>query len=156
MELSKRSLIIFGLGWLTSLALLGGIAGYYHMEYQNLLAKIKDYEGCVMRVNICINYEEFNGTVVWYNGTLVLAGCDLLSATRRVAVVDYKYYEYQSPGKCFVEAINNVWNSGNKYWMWYYWDPTNGKWERGDVGADAYILSPNETVMWRYEIPKYP
>ncbi len=153
MEFSKRSLIIFGLGWLTSLALVGLIAGYYYMEYQNLLAKLEEYEGQVMRVNICINYEEWNGTIVWHNGTIVLAGCDLLSATQRVAVVVAKPYEYQSPGKFFVEAINNVWNSGNKYWMWYYWDPADGKWKLGNVGADAYILSPNETVMWRYEVP---
>jgi hypothetical protein len=151
MELSKRSLIIFVLGWLTSLALLGCIAGYYHMEYQNLLAKIKDYEGCVMRVNICINYEEFNGTVVWYNGTLVLAGCDLLSATKRIAIVNYTYWP--SYKASFVDAINNVWKNGTHYWMWYRW--TSNSWEYGPVGADIYILSPNETVMWRYEKPHY-
>jgi hypothetical protein len=151
MELSKRSLIIFGLGWLTSLALLGCAAGYYHMECQNLLAKIKDYEGCVMRVNICINYEEWNGTVVWYNGTLVLAGCDLLSATKRVAIVNYTYWP--SYKASFVDAINNIWKNGTHFWMWYRW--TSNGWEYGPVGADIYILSPNETAMWRYEKPHY-
>jgi|YelNatPaOPRAMG01_1025707.scaffolds.fasta_scaffold16962_2 hypothetical protein len=148
MELSKRSLIIFSLGWLTSLALLGCIAGYYYMECQSLLEKIKEYEGCVMRVNICIN----NGTAVWYNGTLVLAGCDLLSATKRIAIVNYTYWP--SYKASFVDAINNVWNNETHYWMWYRW--TNNGWEYGPVGADTYILSPNETVMWRYEKPHYP
>lgn len=155
MEISKRSLVIFGLGWLTSLVLVGCIAGYYQMEYQNLLKKLKEYEGHVMRANICIDYG--NGTVKWHNNTVVLSGCDLLSATKRVAIVNCTYYEGQSPGKYFVNAINSVWNSGSKYWMWYYWNTSGGKWELGSVGADAYILSPNEAVMWRYETPSlYP
>lgn len=151
MELSKRSLVIFGFGWLTSLVLVGCIAGYYYMEYQNLLQTLKEHVGCVMHVSICINYEEWNGTIVWYNNTVVPFGCDLLSATQKIAVVNYTYWEsYQSS---FVNAINNVWNSGNKYWMWYHW--TSKGWEYGNVGADKYVLSPNETVMWRYEIPSY-
>ncbi|MCS7124842.1 MAG: DUF4430 domain-containing protein [Candidatus Bathyarchaeota archaeon] len=152
MEFSKRSLVIFGLGWLTSLLLVGFVAGYYYMEYQNLLGKLRRYEGCIMRVNICIDYGEWNKTVVWYNNTIVLLGCDLLSATKRVAVINHTFHP--SIGASFVDAINNVWNTGNKYWMWYRW--TGRGWEYGPVGADLYILSPNETVMWRYEIPKYP
>lgn len=136
------------------MVLAGCIAGYYYMEYQNLLKKLGEYEGHVMRVNICIDYGNGNGE--WHNNTVVLSGCDLLSATKRVAVVNYTYFGHQSPGSCFVDAINNVWNSGNKYWMWYYWNTESCKWEYGPVGADAYILSPNETVMWRYEIPQYP
>lgn len=155
MELSKRSLIIFGLGWLTSLVLAGCIAGYYYMEYQSLLGKLKEYEGHVMRVNICLDYG--NGTIIWHNSTIVLSGCDLLSATKKVATVNCTYYEgVPGPGKCFVNAIDNVWNSENKYWMWYRWNTESGEWEYGHVGADAYILSPDETVMWRYEIPHYP
>lgn len=147
MVLSKRSLVIFGLGWLTSLVLVGFIAGYYHMEYQNLLKKLEEYESCVMHINICINYKEWNGTVVWYNNTLVPLGCNLLNATQRVAVVNYTYSpSYEAS---FVNAINNIWNSGNNYWIWYLW--TGNSWEYGPVGADIYILSPNETVMWRYE-----
>lgn len=151
MELSKRSLIILGLGWLTSLILAGFVAGYYYLEYQNLLQKLREYEGYVMHVNICIDYREWNGTVVWYNETLVPLGCDLLTATKKIAVVNYTYWESQ--GASFVDAINNIWNSDKKYWMWYRW--TNHGWEYGPVGADRYILSPNETVMWRYEIPQY-
>ncbi|MEM2281102.1 MAG: DUF4430 domain-containing protein [Candidatus Bathyarchaeia archaeon] len=151
MELSKRSLTIFVLGWLTSIALVGGIAGYYYMQYQNLLGKLKEYEGFVMRVNICINYEGWNGTVVWCNGTVVPFGCSLLDATKRVARVNSTYHASQEAS--FVDAINNVWNNPPYYWMWYRW--TRDGWEYGSIGADKYILSPNETVMWRYEIPQY-
>lgn len=151
MQFSKRSLGIFGLGWLTSLLLVGCIAGYYYLEHQNLLKKLREYESCVIHVNICINYKEWNDTVVWYNNTVVPLGCDLLSATQRVAVVNYTYWKaYESS---FINAINNVENGGGKYWMWYRW--TSNGWEYGSVGADGYILSPNEKVMWRYETPNY-
>lgn len=151
MEISKRSLVIFGLGWLTSLALVGSIAGYYCMEYQNLLETLEKYKGCVMHVNICINYEELNGTIEWHNDTIVPFGCSLLNATEKIAVVNYTYWESQKA--YFVDAINGVFNSGNKYWMWYRWNGT--QWEYGSVGADKYILSPNEILMWRYEKPNY-
>ncbi|MEM1566714.1 MAG: hypothetical protein QW510_06515 [Candidatus Bathyarchaeia archaeon] len=154
MEISKRSLIIFGLGWLTSMVLVGCVAGYYYMEHQNMLKKLEEYERqpLFMRVNICINYKEWNETIVWYNKTFVPLGCNLLNATQMVAVVNFTYWK--SYNASFVDAINNVWNSGNKYWMWYRW--TSSHWEYGSVGADKYILSPEETVMWRYEIPSYP
>jgi hypothetical protein len=153
MELSKRSLAIFSLGWLTSLILVGCIAGYYYMKYQNLLQTLKEYESCVIHVNICIDYKEWNGTIVWYNNTIVPIGCDLLSATKKIAVVNCTYWpSYQS---YFVDAINNVWKNDHegKYWMWYQW--TGEGWRYGQDAADDYILSPNETVMWRYEKPHY-
>jgi len=151
MELSKRSLLIFGFGWLTSLVLVGNIAGYYYLKYQSLLETLKKYEGCVMNIDICINYKEWNGTIAWYNNTIVPLGCDLLNATKKIAIVNYTYWASQDAS--FVDAINGVWNSGDKYWMWYRW--TGDKWEYGSVGADKYILSPNEIIMWCYEKPNY-
>lgn len=149
MELSKRSLVIFGFGWLTSLVLIGSIAGYYYLEYQNLLKTLK---GCVMHIDICINYTEWNGTIAWYNDTIVPLGCNLLSATEKIAIVNYTYWaSYQAS---FVDAINGVWNNNPYYWMWYRWNGVD--WEYGLVGADRYILSPNEIVRWRYEKPNYP
>ncbi|MEM0007138.1 MAG: hypothetical protein QXH03_03425 [Candidatus Bathyarchaeia archaeon] len=154
MDITKRSLVIFGLGWLTSLVLIGCIAGYYYVEYQNLLKRFEEYkrQPLFMRVNICINYAEWNGTSVWYNNTFVPLGCSLLNATQMVAVVSFTYWE--SYDASFVDAINNIANSGGRYWMWYRW--TGSRWEYGHVGADKYVLSPEETVMWRYETPHYP
>ncbi len=153
MEISKRSLVIFGLGWLTSLMLVGCIAGYYYIEHLNLLKRLEEYkrQPLFMRVNICIDYAEWNGTIVWHNNTFVPLESNLLNATQMVAVVSFAYWE--SYDACFVDAINNVRNSGGKYWMWYCW--IGSRWEYGPVGADKYILSPEETVMWRYETPSY-
>ena len=193
MELSKRTLIMVLLAWLTSISLLSLVAASYYFElhkekqasekyenmynelvenytdllnsYQNLIQKYKSekqnltelleqYQGCVMRVNICIDYGEWNGTVVWYNNTIVPLGCNLLEATKKVAIVNSTYWPaYQAS---FVDAINGVWNQGAYYWMWYRWDNEKNLWVYGDCGADRYTLTNNEILMWRYEIPSYP
>jgi len=192
MELSKRSLIIFSLGWLVSLSLVGFVAGYYYMEFQkeaqlsgeyagmynelmqnytdlldeylrlvqqcesekqNLTELLEKYGSCIMRVNIRIDYREWNGTVVWYNDTIVPLGCNLLQATETVALVNFTYWPaYQAS---FVDAINGVWNYGACFWMWHRWTDDQRLCEYGDAGADRCELSNNEIAMWRYEIPSY-
>jgi hypothetical protein len=123
------------------------------MEFQNLTELLENYESCTMRVNTCINYKEWNGTILWYNNTIVPFGCDLLQATETVAVVNSTYWPaYQA---CFVDAINGVRNHGAYSWMWYLWNNEKGMWEYGNCGADRYTLPDGEIVMWRYEIPSY-
>jgi len=192
MELSKRSLVIFCLGWLTSLLLTSCVAGYYYMEFQreaqlsreyadmynelmpnytsllndyltmvqqyefekqNLTQLLEKYGHCIMRANICIDYKEWNVTVVWYNDTIVPLGYNLLQATKMIAIVNCTYYK--SVSGWFVDAINGVWNHGPYVWMWYLWDSNDKTWKYGPVGAGSYSLKVDETVMWRYEIPAY-
>ena len=126
----------------------------YESEKQNLTELLEKYGSCIMRVNICIDYKEWNGTVVWYNETIVPLGYNLLQATKTVAVVNSTYWPaYQAS---FVDAINDVKNHDAYSWMWHRWDYEKKVWEYGPVGADRYQLTNNETVMWRYEIPSYP
>lgn len=154
MELSKRSLVIFCLGWLVSLILTGYVAVYYYMEFQKLTELLQKYQSCTTGVTICIDYKEWNGTVVWYNNTIVPLGCNLLQATKTIAVVNYTYWPaYQA---CFVDAINGVWNHDAYFWMWYRCNDEKQMWEYGPCGADTYTLTKSEIVMWRYEIPSYP
>lgn len=153
MGLSKRRLIIFCLGWLTSLALASFVAGYYYMKFQNLTELLEKYENVTIRVNICIYYKELNETLVWYNNTIVPLGCNLLQATETVALVNSTHFPAQQAS--FVDAINGVWNHGAYFWMWQHWNNAQEKWEYGDIGADKYTLTNNEIVRWRYEIPNY-
>jgi len=192
MELSKRSLVIFCLGWLVSLVLLSYVAGYYYMEFQkeahlgreyedmynelvqnytsllndhltliqqyesekqNLTELLGKYGSCIMRVNVCIDYKEWNATVVWYNDTIVPLGCDVLQATKIVTIMNYTFWPaYQAS---FVDAINGVWNRGACFWMWYRWDNKTKTWKYGEAGADRYKLTNGEIIRWRYEIPSY-
>lgn len=197
MLMEKRTLIIFCLGWITTLVITACLAGYYYIQYRdyadlshqyadmyndlsqnytqlledftrlvknytelsqkyeaektNYTELIQKYESVVMRVNICINYREWNATVVWYNNTIVPLGCDLLQATKIIAIANCTYYP-SVPG-WFVDAINGVWNKGPYSWMWYFWNSNDKTWKYGPVGAGSYPLKANETVMWHYEIP---
>ena len=128
------------------------LAQSYETERQNLTHILQQYESCIMLVNICIDYG--NGTILWYNQTIVPLGCNLLQATRMVAQVNSTYWPaYQAS---FVDAINGVWNKGSYYWMWYRWDGKSKVWKYGDCGADLYTLSNGEVAKWRYEITNYP
>jgi len=190
MELSKRSLIVFCLGWLASLVLTSYVAGYYYMEFQkeaqlsrdyadmynelvqnytsllnehlelvqqyefekqNLTELLEKYGSCIMRVNIRIDYKEWNGTVVWYNDTIVPLGCNLLQATETVAVVNSTYWPDLQAS--VVDAINGVWNSPPYYWMWLYQDANTTTWTYGPVGADLFTVESDQVFMWRYEKP---
>jgi len=129
-----------------------GFLQEYKLEKQNLTGMLEEYQSCVMHVNICIDYG--NETIVWYNNTVVPLGCNLLEATKRVAVVNSTYWPAYHAS--FVDAINGVWNKGSYYWMWYRWNGESKVWKYGDCGADSYTLSNGDVAKWRYEIPNYP
>lgn len=150
---SKRALFLI-LGWITTAAVIGQVAGYYYMrclEYERLL---KEYESCVIRVNICIDYYGWNGTIIWHNNTIVPLGCNLFEATKKVVTVNATYWP--AFNSHFVDAINGVWRNQTYFWMWYRWDNATKTWIYGNVGPDLYILSDGEIIKWRYEIPSYP
>ena len=143
--MKTRKKIIVSLALLTCL-IIAVCLGVYYIQYNaphlDNLDSIR-----AMRVNLCIDYG--NGTVTWFNNTLVPEDCDLLNATKLVAEVRYTYWPaYESS---FVDAINGVTNNSTYFWMWYYWDME--EWILGPTGSDRYKLKPEETVMWRYEKP---
>jgi hypothetical protein len=159
LKFGKRTLLIFLLGNVTALVITACLAGYYYVQYQNYKALTEQYESSIerykavtMHVNFCIDYG--NGTIFWYNETVVPLGYELLNATRLIAEVNSTYWPaYQAS---FVDAINGVANNPPYYWMWLYWDENENMWKYGPVGADLYSLKPNEVIMWRYEKPAYP
>jgi len=117
--------------------------------------KYRELSASVVVVDIAIDYG--NGTVVWYNDTIVSKGASLLAATALVARVDYVYGAWGA----YVTSINGVEEvivepgAEGYSWMWYRWNEGEGKWELGPVAADAYQLSNFEKVMWRYEHWKF-
>lgn len=137
--------------WVAAIALCWALvstslAVFYFAQSREYSALLREYEGVTMRVNLLIDYG--NGTKVWYNGTLVPLGCNLLNATRRVAKIESTYWEEFKA--IFVDAINGVFNNATHNWFWDYWDPGQSKWVHGPVGADLYLLRPREVVRWYY------
>lgn len=45
----------------------------------------------------------------------------------------------------FVNKINDVENSKEKYWIYYI----NG--EKAKIGVSSYIIQPNDIISWKYE-----
>jgi hypothetical protein len=131
-------------------------------EYEDLIEKYgnisqnytelwKEYESVTVLFKLCIDYG--NGTAIWYNSSRIPINTNLLNATKRVADVQYTYW--QSLQASFVDAINGVSNSPPYYWMWLYQDANTTTWTYGPAGADLFIVKSGQVFMWRYEIPTY-
>ncbi len=104
----------------------------------------------LITVNIAIDYG--NGTVQWFNNTILPKGSSLFVATVLIAKVEYKVGAYG----VYIVSINNVKEKiitpGKEgySWIWYYYDPINKKWKWGPMAADKYILKDGDIVMWKY------
>jgi len=115
--------------------------------YLNLKSK-------VISINIGIDYG--NGTIHWYNNTVIPRGTNVLSALILVSKVEYTYAQYGA----YITSINGIKEKiiskkEGYSWMWYLYNPETGKLEYGPVAADQYILSNNQTILWKYEHWKY-
>ncbi|MEM0087480.1 MAG: DUF4430 domain-containing protein [Thermofilum sp.] len=128
-------------------------AAYLYLENARLereLEASRTLLGNAVVVNLGIDYG--NGTVVWYNGTLLPRGATVFSALLSVASVEYQV----SPMGVYVTSVNGVAerilskNEGYS-WLWYYFDASKGQLVMGPVAADKYKLSSGDVIVWRYE-----
>jgi hypothetical protein len=141
---SKKAKLLIGLSVI--LILSSSFATYYYITFDNA-------KNAGVRVNICIDYQKYNNTIVWYNNTMIPNNSTLYVAT--IAVANVNASEWGGGLGKFVDAINGVWTNGSAgyYWMWYQWNPENQTWVYGPLGASNYIMSNNEIIRWRYEFP---
>ncbi|RLE60179.1 MAG: hypothetical protein DRJ35_03970 [Thermoprotei archaeon] len=107
-------------------------------------------------ITVSIGFDYGNGTVVWYNNTLVPRGASLLSATVLLVNVEYKMSDFGA----YVISINGVSekiiskNEGFS-WMWYIYDFEKEKLVMGPVAADKYVLRDGDIILWKYEHWKF-
>ena len=95
-------------------------------EKQNLTELLEEYQSCIMKVNICIDYG--NGTVEWFNKTEMPPGSSLFDLLTKVANVTYTYWPTLEPGHILIDSINDVGGEKGHYWLWYYWNSKTSKW----------------------------
>ena len=123
-------------------AILGSFTtGYYCYQYNNLKTRI---QGTFIIMNIGIDYG--NNTRVWFNDTQALSGMSLFEITTHVMNVTYSANPTLGVS---IESINGVENAYPYWWMWWKRDGTD--WLFGEVGADSYIVTDGETILWYYE-----
>jgi hypothetical protein len=102
-----------------------------------------------LSVSVAIDYG--NGTVAWYNKTIVPAGYNLLELTQEIAIVKYNYYPSMEPGHVLVDSINDKAGTSVSSWLWYYWNNADKGWAWGLVGCDAWLLKDGDIYKWSYE-----
>jgi hypothetical protein len=154
MAIQTKTFVIVCLGLIASNLLAVGLAAYYSLEVQNLNELLITNESEVS-VNLCLDYQSYDETIVWYNNTVLPFGSTLWNLTNSIAVVEADDSWIDSLGAHYITAINGVREDGSNahHWMWTYWDDSQLEWVYGNVGADLYILSNNDIIRWRYENP---
>ncbi|MEZ0346746.1 MAG: DUF4430 domain-containing protein [Infirmifilum sp.] len=129
-------------------------ASYLYLENEYLNREISAIGTKYVKVNIGINYG--NGTIAWYNQTLLPKGATALTALLTVARVEYKIGTWGA----YVTSVNGVAekilsNNEGYSWMWYRYASDKGKLVQGEVAADKYKLTEGETIVWSYEHWKF-
>lgn len=122
---------------------------YYYTEYLRLLSLVKRFPVNTIAVNIGIDYG--NGTVVWFNNTLLPLKSSVFSALLSIANVKYRFGTYG----VYIVSINDVKekiisNREGFSWVWYLYNSTTGKLILGPVAADKYYLNEGDIIVWKY------
>jgi len=145
-EKIKNIILVGVLAWAITAT---SLAAYYFNEYDNIKRLYESLSKKLIVVNIGIDYG--NGTISWFNGTLLPAGIDLLSATASIAKIEYTHGIYGA----YVTSINGVEEKilspkEGYSWFWFVYNATTGTFEYGLTAADRHVLSNGEIVLWKY------
>ncbi len=120
----------------------------YELMLQNMTSKYEALSSRLIKVSIAIDYG--NGTVKWYNDTVLPIRSTVFSALLSIANVTYK----TSQMGVYVTGINGVkeevHGSWGRSWVWYMFNREKGEWEWGMVAADRQPLTDGDMVMWQY------
>ena len=133
---------------------------YYYQETKRLqkvceeLSKVKEeYEKSLIFVNVLINYG--NGTIVWYNNTILLRGATVFDAIRRVAKVNWTKGAYG----VFIKAIDGVVGNTTHGWVFAIYNRKEkswgmstevNKWVYPGVSVDKILLKNGDIIGFLY------
>ncbi len=153
MNLKRRKFLFATLGLIVWSMAATLASAYYYTQYIETRKTFEELKSLIIPTNVLIDYG--NGTKSWHNIT-VIAGAtafdSLLAATKNV---EYQIY----PFGVYVTSINEIKVEGTLTsgyaWLWYYWNATTSKWIDLPTASDAYILKPDDSIRWRYELYSY-
>jgi len=147
LQTTKRTLVFTVLALTVWAISTTAYASYYYTKYKQLEHTLGTMQSLVLKVNILIDYGEWNETQEWHNATLVPAGSTLFNATLAVAKVDSTPWgEYM-----LINSINGVENSQDTGWIWWIWDNSTSQWKPTLEAANKYVLADGETICWNYQ-----
>lgn len=114
---------------------------YYQTSQQQQTIIDNLTTGTIIRANLAVNYG--NGTIVWFNNTLIPYDYTLLNLTQKVATVNYSI----AGTDVFVNSINGVQGGiGGKYWVYDVWNGT--AWDIVWTSCNKLVIHYNDIVMW--------
>ncbi len=120
-----------------------------YLELDSLKRACSPYLSGAIVVDLCIDYG--NGTVEWFNGTVLPRGSTVFTALEVKAKVEYVYGQYGVYVKS-VNGVEEVLGKGEGWsWLWYLYDEEKKAYVPGPVAADKYTLKGGEIILWIYE-----
>jgi len=148
---AERFLVLWLIAWAVAASTWVALLQIENWSLRRELEAREKLLGNLVLVNLGIDYG--NGTVVWYNNTLLPRGATPLSALVAVATVEYKVYSGMG---VYVTSVNGVEEkilskSEGYSWLWYIFDREKGQLVPGSVAADRYKLASGDVILWRYE-----
>jgi hypothetical protein len=150
MPVRKRTFVFVALALLVWSVAASGFAGYYYTQYTNVKKAFEESESLIIKIDVLMDYG--NGTKIWHNQTMLVAGSTVFDAL--LTITNDVQFQTSAFG-VFVTSINGVENVAEGTtgfaWLWYYWDTEKSEWTSGPVGADQYVLNPDGVIAWRYE-----
>jgi hypothetical protein len=100
-------------------------------------------------VNVLLNYG--NGTLIWYNQTLVPSTWNFFNVTELIAKGNLGAVYFASFGSHFVYSINGVGCPASNIFCdqaWGFWSLNGVCWDLPFVGVDMIPVSQSATVAW--------
>jgi hypothetical protein len=137
---------------LAAMLISSTFAAFYLFQYNRAennadvyLSELRSSSASTQRTSIMLDFG--NGTLLWYNDTLVESGTNAYVATVMVAHVSATWYPQY--GEHFVTSIDNVTNSPQESWaLWTH----NGSltWQVAQNGADLYQAIDGTVFAWTF------
>jgi hypothetical protein len=157
----KRSRSLYlALGIVTVVVVSAQLGAYYYLEGSNNGIASSTTAPCsylsanssgvdTVIVNALINYG--NGTMTWYNQTIVPSNWNAYALTMYVTKCNIQTVFYGQPyNEHLVTSINGVNQHGTLSWSIWTFCVAQQAWVYSQVGVDLIQLSNGQTLAWSY------
>ena len=148
-EKNAKFVVITG----TIFIILFSIIGFFAYENQlNNYSNNKNSVNEAIQINFIINFG--NGTVLYYNNTVVSNNASMLEITKNMVNEQMDIQYYKEFDAYLVNGILGV--KGNNEFSWTAWSFSCCEWDSLDVGSNLFYPKEGQTIVWYYqEVSKY-
>ncbi|MDG6999730.1 MAG: DUF4430 domain-containing protein [Nitrososphaerota archaeon] len=135
------------------LIITSSFAAYYYFEYSSQASLDKEYANKLKLLHenyishVLIDYG--NGTMDWYNNTLIQPGWNLYVAMQVITDGQINATYYPSLGEHYVTGLNGVQQTSSlSWWLWTY--NSSALWQSAQTGADQIQVQNGSIFAWTF------